>query len=63
MDGKRKKPRTLNQLRQLKTYGYRAPNGRGNQESARDKMDIIIEKMNIIDAKLEFLLNYLELEQ
>ena len=58
MDGKRKKQRTLNQLRQLKTYGYRAPNGRGNQESARDNMDIIIvmgigHKVNLIHKDME----------
>ena len=65
MDGKRKKPRTLNQLRQVKTYGYRAPNGQGKEDETRDvieTMDAVLKKMDAIDAKLEFLLRYLELD-
>ncbi len=66
MDRKRKKQRTLNQLRQVKTYGYRAPNGHGKKEEARDvieTMDAVLKKMDAIDAKLEFLLRYLELDE
>ena len=65
MDGKRKKKRTLNELRQLKTYGYRAPNGRVKKDEARDvveTMEEVLKKMDAIDAKLEFLLKYLELD-
>ena len=65
MDGKRKKPRTLNQLRQIKNYGYRAPNGQARKSEAADvikTMDEVLKKMDAIDAKLDFLLKYLELD-
>ena len=65
MDRKRKKQRTLNQLRQVKTYGYRAPNGHEKKDETRDvieTMDAVLKKMDAIDAKLEFLLRYLELD-
>ena len=65
MDRKRKKQRTLNQLRQVKTYGYRAPNEHEKKDEPRDvieTMDAVLKKMDAIDAKLEFLLRYLELD-
>jgi len=59
-----KKKRTINQLRQVKNYGYRAPNGNGKKDEARDvieTMDRVLDKMDRMDKKLEFLLRYLEL--
>lgn len=64
------KTRTLNQLRQVKTYGYRAPDD--GEEFAPDapgeegeevrvllnKMDI---KLDVIEAKLDFILKHLEI--
>ena len=65
-----KTARTLNQLRQVKTYGYRAPDD--GEEFAPDapgeegeevrvllnKMDI---KLDVIEAKLDFILKHLEI--
>jgi len=61
--------RTLNQLRQVKTYGYRAPDD--GKEFAPDApgdegegvgalLQSMIRKIDMMDAKLEFLLQQLE---
>ena len=61
--------RTLNELRQNKTFGYRAPNyvkdfapdAPGEMGDLAARLKRIDEKLDSIDGKLEFLLNYLEL--
>jgi|TARA_R110002096_G_scaffold312265_1_gene506625 hypothetical protein len=61
--------RTLNELRQNKTFGYRAPNyvkdfapdAPGEMGDLAARLKRIDEKLDSIDGKLEFLLKYLEL--
>jgi len=63
------KKRTLNELRQNKTYGYRAPDNvkkfapdaPGEMGKLEARLKTISDKIDVIDAKLDFLLKYLEL--
>ncbi len=62
MDEKRRRRKALNNL-----YPriYRAPNGQAKKSEAADvikTMDEVLKKMDAIDAKLDFLLKYLELD-
>jgi len=60
--------RTLNELRQNKTYGYRAPEEEkapdapaGNiDEGAAEVLERMVRKIDLMDAKLEYLLQRLE---
>jgi len=66
-----RKKRTLNELRQNKTYGYRAPEEKNVPDApgeisewwnsgAREQLQGMLKKIEVIDAKLEFLLKRLE---